>query len=285
MQFQRDAFWEIEGTLPNIFAASLLIYLVGLWDDFRPLSAWVKLSIQLIAALILYFGGLSINILSLPFFGPTALDGFSVVITVLWVVALSNAVNLIDGLDGLAAGVSLIAAATMVLIGVLYLVHSAVLLSLSLAGALLAFWLFNRYPARIFLGDSGSLLIGYFFAVISLVVPFKSYTTAAMFMPLVALGVPLIETVSSLFRRLAAGRSVMRADRRHIFHYLSHAGLSQRQIVNLFYLLSLFFGLISISMYLFKRTLVLSILTLFMVVIFILYFILLGRMKKRLSAK
>jgi UDP-GlcNAc:undecaprenyl-phosphate GlcNAc-1-phosphate transferase len=155
-----------------------------------------------------------------------------------------------------------------------------VMLSLALEGALMAFWLFNRYPAKIFLGDCGSLLIGYIFAVISLVVPIKSFTTAALFMPLVVLGVPLTETASSFIRRLAAGKNVMKADRRHIFHYLAYAGLSQKKIVYLFYLSGLFFGLISIGMLLFNRTLVLSLLLLFMVVIFVIYFIFMARMKK-----
>lgn len=280
IRISSESFIEIENALPNIFLGSMLIYIIGLIDDFRPISARAKLAVQIVAGLILYFGGLSINFVSLPLIGTTALDGLSVVITVLWVVALSNAINLIDGLDGLAAGVSIIGFMAMVVIGVLYSVGSVVMISLSLAGAIFAFWLFNRYPARIFLGDNGSLLIGYFFAVVSLAVPIKSYTTAALFIPLVALGVPLIETVSSFIRRLIAGRNVMTADRRHIFHYMTYAGLSLRQVVYLFYLSGLFFGFISVGMFLFERMLLLTILLLFMVVIFILYFIFIFRMKR-----
>jgi UDP-GlcNAc:undecaprenyl-phosphate GlcNAc-1-phosphate transferase len=280
-----EAFPGIRTSLPNILIGSLLIYGVGLADDLRPVSAWVKLAAQVAAGLLLYFGGLSINLLSLPILGTTALNGLSVVITVFWVIALSNAINLIDGLDGLAAGVSLIAAAAMMVVGIIYMIDSVILFSLVLEGALLAFWFFNRYPARVFLGDCGSLLIGYIFAVISLVVPIKSFTTAALFMPLVVLGVPLTETVSSFLRRLAAGKNVMKADRRHIFHYLAYAGLSHRQIVYLFYLSGLFFGLISIGMLLFNRMLVLSLLLLFMVVIFVIYFIFMTRMRKGRPAK
>lgn len=274
------AFPGIRNTLPNILAGSLIIYLIGLWDDLKPINAWVKLIAQAAAGLVLYSGGLSIELLSLPVLGSTALNGLSIVITVFWVIALSNAINLIDGLDGLASGVSIIASVTMAIIGFLFLIDLVVLFSLVLSGALLAFWFFNRHPARIFLGDCGSLLIGYFFAVISLVVPIKSFTTAALFMPLVALGVPLIETAISFFRRLAAGKSIIKADRRHIFHYMAYAGLSEKQITHLFYLSGLFFSFTSIAMLLFDRMLVLTFLLLFMVVIFLIYFILIARMKR-----
>nr|MBN2278577.1 undecaprenyl/decaprenyl-phosphate alpha-N-acetylglucosaminyl 1-phosphate transferase [candidate division Zixibacteria bacterium] len=278
--FVEDGLDDLFPALPNILAGSLLIYLVGLVDDLKPLSAWLKLAIQTLAGLVLFFGGLSVEFISVPIYGSVPVGGFAVLITVVWVIALSNAMNLIDGLDGLATGVSVIASITLAIIGLLFQVEGVVVFSLALFGALLAFWIYNRYPARIFLGDSGSLLIGYFFAVISLVFPIKSFATAALFMPLVVLGVPLIEAVSSFFRRLAAGKNVMKADRRHIFHYLAYAGLNQRQIVALFYLTGLFFGFISLAMILFSRVMVLTFLILFMVVIFIIYFILISRMKK-----
>jgi len=285
MLFSNGALSGIIDSLPYILAGSLIIYGVGLYDDFHPISAWFKLAAQAVAGLVLYFGGLSFDLVSLPIIGEIAVDGYSVLITILWVIALSNALNLIDGLDGLAAGVSSIAAVTMVIIGILYKIDAVVLLSLALLGSVLSFWFFNRYPAKIFLGDSGSLLIGYFFAVISLVVPIKSYTTAALFMPLLVLGVPLTESITSFLRRLAAGKNVMKADRRHIFHLLAYAGLSYRQIIYLFYLSGLFLGFSSIIMLLFGRGVVLTFLLLFMVVIFIIYFILIARMKKENTAE
>lgn len=278
-----DDFSDLKDSLPNVLAGSLLIYLVGLIDDFQPLPARIKLAVQIVAGLVLYYGGMSIDLVSLPGTENVALDGYSVFLTVFWVVALSNAINIIDGLDGLAVGVSVIAATSLIIIGFLFSIESAILISLALGGSLVGFWIFNRYPARIFLGDSGSLLIGYFFAVISLAVPIKSFATAALFTPLVVLGVPLTETFSSFFRRLAAGKSVLKADRRHIFHYLFHAGLTHKQIVNLFYLSGLFFGALSIAMALYYRVLVLSILILFMVVIFLIYLIFIGRIRKKLE--
>jgi len=266
--------------LPYIFVGSLIIFLVGLIDDLSPLPAWSKLAAEIITGMILYFGGLSINLLTLPELGSIGLSGFGVVITILWVVGLTNAINLIDGLDGLASGISSIAALTLAVIGLNFHVASVTVISLILFGALVSFWFHNRYPAKIFLGDSGSLLIGYFFAIISLIVPIKSFTLAALFIPLVALGVPLVETASSFIRRIIAGKSIMQADRRHLFHYLRYAGLSRKLIVNLFYLLGAVFSLISLLMLTIDRVIATGVLVLFMVVIFIIYFILVSKIRR-----
>ncbi|MDZ4722557.1 MAG: MraY family glycosyltransferase [candidate division Zixibacteria bacterium] len=261
------------GSLWSILLGSVVIFLVGLIDDFRPLPAWVKLVAQTLVAGILIFGGFSIDPVSIPFVGSVHSGLFAPMITIIWVVALTNAVNLLDGLDGLAAGVSLIGAVTMIIIGVLYQVGSTVTIAAALSGYLIVFLRYNRYPARIFLGDSGSMQIGYYFAVISLLVPLKSYTAAALYMPLLALGVPLLETVSSIIRRLASGKNPMQADRRHIFHYLALAGLGPRRIVAIFYLMSFIFSLFTLAMYFFDRIWVFSLLLLFMVVILSLFFI------------
>ncbi len=275
-----SAFSDIGDSIYYIFAGSFLILMIGVIDDLKPLSAWPKLLVEIIAGLILHFGGMSIQVVSIPGLGTVALGNFAVIITVIWVVGLSNAINLIDGLDGLAPGVSFIAALTMTIIGLMFHIAAVALFALVLAGSMLAFWFFNRHPARIFLGDSGALFTGYIFAVISLVVPIKSYTLAALFLPLLVLGVPLIEAVSSFMRRIAAGKNVMKADRRHIFHYLAYAGLEQKQIVVLFYLSGVFFSLVAISMLVFERTAVLTILLLFMVATFILYLIFIARLKR-----
>jgi UDP-GlcNAc:undecaprenyl-phosphate GlcNAc-1-phosphate transferase len=192
---------------------------------------------------------------------------FSLLITVLWVVGLTNSVNLIDGLDGLAGGVSCIGAATIAIVGNLYNIGAALIFAYALLGFLPVFLWYNRYPARIFLGDSGSLQIGYYFAVLSLMVPLKSFTAAALYLPLLALGVPIIESSVSVFRRVLNRRSPMQADRRHLFHYLALAGLSPRQIVLIFWLVSAVFGLFSLAMFFWDRILVFTFLVLFMVVI------------------
>ena len=278
--FFPDALRELKASLLFVFAGALIVFLTGFADDLVPLSAWTKLTAQAAAGLVLFLGGLSIDPVTIPFIGSYQIGSLSVVITVVWVVMLTNAINLIDGLDGLAAGVSLIAAMTLAVIGTLYLAGSAVLFAYALVGFLIVFLKYNRYPARIFLGDSGSLQLGYYFAVISLLVPIKSYTAAALYLPMLALGVPLMETVISFSRRLVAGRNVMKADRRHLFHYLSLAGLSPRTVVWIFYLLSAVFGLFALAMYFLNRLVVFGLLVLFMVVISGLFLIFMARLSR-----
>ena len=270
-------FDELSESIGYIYLGASIIFLTGLFDDLRPLSAWVKLTAEVAAGVVLYLGGMRVDPISVPLLGQISIGGWSVLITVAWVVGLTNAVNLIDGLDGLATGVSLIAATTLCVVGYSYSIGGVMIFALGLIGFLSVFIFFNRYPARVFLGDSGSLQIGYYFAVISLVVPIKSYTAAALYVPMLALGVPLLEATSSVFRRVASGSNVMRADRRHLFHYLAYAGLSARQVVLTFCGLSVLFGFAALAMFLWDRVIVISILALFMVVIFIGFFIFVAR--------
>ncbi len=271
---------ELTDSYLYVLAGAAIVFLVGLSDDLRPLSAWTKLSAQAAAGLVLYLGGLRIDPVSVPFMGSVDIGPWSILITVVWVVGLTNAINLIDGLDGLAGGVSLVGALTMSVIGSLYQVGPVVLLSYALVGFLLVFLWYNRHPARIFLGDSGSLQIGYYFAVISLLVPLKSYTAAAVYLPLLALGVPILETAASIVRRLLAGKSIVKADRRHLFHYLALAGLSPRTTVYIFWILSAVFGLFALAMYFWDRLIVASLLVLFMVVISCLFLIFMARLSR-----
>ncbi|MBD3403115.1 hypothetical protein GF420_09495 [candidate division GN15 bacterium] len=270
----------MQGVIGYIFAGALIIFLVGLSDDLSPLSAWVKLVSQVGAAVVLYIGGLSVDPLTIPFYGPVETGNAALLITIIWVVALTNAINLLDGLDLLAGGVSLIAAVVLMIVGTQLQVSTVVLLALAMAGFLIVFLYYNRPPARLFLGDSGSLQLGYYFAVMSLLVPIRSYTAAALYVPLLTLAVPLLEAGLSIVRRIAAGRSVMRADRRHLFHLLAFAGLSRMQIVGVFYALSAIFGGFALSMFYFSRRWVLGFLALFMVVIFVLFLILLTNLPR-----
>jgi UDP-GlcNAc:undecaprenyl-phosphate GlcNAc-1-phosphate transferase len=176
--------------------------------------------------------------------------------------------------------VSLIASIVLAVIGNLYGIGSVLALASVQAGFLVVFLYYNRFPARVFLGDSGALQIGYYFAVMSLLVPIRSYTAAALYVPLLTLAVPLLEAGMSFVRRLVAGRSVMQADRRHIFHLLAMAGLSPRRIVLVFYALSTVFGLFALGMFYLNRLWVLGFLVLFMVVIFILFLILLTNLSR-----
>ena len=278
MAVQYEMFADFASSIVFILMGGLIILLVGLSDDLKPVSAWVKLLAQIGAGLVLYLGGLEINLLTTPF-GSIDIGSFSIILTILWVVVLTNAINLIDGLDGLATGVSLIAAVTLLIIGQLYEVGAVLVFLMVLIGFLSVFLYYNSYPAKIFLGDSGSMQIGYYFAVFSLIFPVKSYTAAALYVPLLALGVPLLEVLSSFIRRLASGKNIMKADRRHLFHYLALLGLSPHRVVVVFYLLAIVYGAFALAMFFWNRVWVFGFLVFFMVVIFSIFYILVTKFK------
>ncbi len=271
-----ETFVEIDSSILFIFFGSLIILLVGLADDIVPLAAWVKLAAQISSAIVIYLGGLQVELVSSPW-GSIDIGNFSIVLTIIWVIMLTNSINLIDGLDGLAAGVSLIGSVILLAVSVLYGIISVSLILSGLIGFLVIFLYFNRYPARIFLGDSGSMQIGYYFAVFSLIFPMKSYALSALYIPLVVLAVPIIESTASFFRRLISGKKIMAADRRHLFHYLSFLGFSPKQILTIFYLLAIIFGLFALGMFFWNRLILFGLLLFFMVVIFVLFFILLTK--------
>jgi UDP-GlcNAc:undecaprenyl-phosphate GlcNAc-1-phosphate transferase len=274
--FNPEILSEVFESIFYIFLGALIILLVGLSDDLSPLPAWVKLLAEIAAGLTLYIGGIKVELVTTPF-GSLAVGWLSPFISIAWVVILTNAINLIDGLDGLAGGVSLIGAAFMLTIGQLYQIGSSLLFLCAMIGFLIPFLYFNKYPAKIFLGDSGSLQIGFYFAVVSLVFPIKSFTFTALYVPVLALGVPVLETLSSIVRRVSSGKNVMKADRRHLFHYLALAGLTYRQVIIVFYSLAFAFGIFAIAMFIWDRKIVLAILVVFMVVIFALFLILMNK--------
>lgn len=254
-------------SMAGIAAASTLIYLMGQFDDIRPIGAPVKLIVQSLAGGLLVWGGMSVGLVTVPFSGSTVETGFlGSLLSVVWVVALCNAINLIDGIDLLAGGVSLIAALLLTIIGVLHGVAASVAVGASVAGFCLVFLRFNRPPARLFLGDAGSQQLGLYFAILSLVVPLKSFTATALYLPLLTLIVPLIEIVSSFVRRVAAGRNPLRADRQHLFHLLARLGLNNRQVLVIFFAATLISGLGGLLFYLFDRRLAVSVLLVFLLV-------------------
>ncbi len=258
---------ELGQFLYYVIAGGIIMFLIGLIDDLSGLSAPVKLMSQIITGLILYAGGLQITILFIPMVGPINLGYLSLPITLIWLVGVTNSINLIDGLDGLAAGVSAIAALALLFVGLAFNLLTVIVFSGAIIGVCLVFLYFNHYPAKIFMGDSGSLFLGYLFAVISMIFPIKSYTTAAVFIPLLALGVPILETVVAFVRRTATGQKFYKADNRHLFHYLAYFGLSKSQVVWSFYLLSAVFAVFSGAMLIVNKRVVITILAVFMVVI------------------
>ena len=233
-------------TLVTIAVPASLVFLLGVYDDLRGAGPYFKFALQGIAATMLYAGGL--RIVHIPvIFGQRVLPWYvGLLCTVLWVLAITNAFNLIDGLDGLAAGCALFS--TMVAF-VVALFHGPTLvevMTIALAGAIIGFLRYNFNPATIFLGDSGSLYIGFLLSALALHGAQKSPTIVAVAIPIVSFGLPILETSLSILRRLISGRNVFTADREHIHHKLLQHGLSHRQVVILLYGVSAGFAMLSL---------------------------------------
>jgi len=230
--------WQIIG----IFLGGCLIFAMGIYDDLKGLSPLKKLFWEIIAAGVVIAFGVRLEVLNIPFYKLITLGYWGIPLTLLWLVAITNTINLIDGLDGLAAGVSAVVALSFLVLSIILDLALPSLLAAGVIGVALAFLRYNYFPASIFMGDSGALFLGYMFGVISLYWP-KSFATIVMFVPILALGVPIIEISSTFFRRLFSGQKVYVADQRHIFHFLLELGMTERVTVWLFYLVSFQFAL------------------------------------------
>ena len=225
----------------------IIITVMGVLDDIVGLKSLTKLVIQLAVAVIIVSFGIRIEILVWPF--TTYLEEISIPVTIFWIVGMTNAVNLIDGLDGLAAGVSSIGALCVMVLCILSGSPLAVVMAATLAGSCIGFLPRNFNPAEVFMGDTGALFIGYVLAVSSVLGVFKGYTLLAILVVIFALSLPIFDTVFAFFRRLYKGRSVtawMDADRGHMHHRLIDAGFSHKQSVVLLYAVSLLTAIIAI---------------------------------------
>jgi UDP-GlcNAc:undecaprenyl-phosphate GlcNAc-1-phosphate transferase len=233
-------------TLLSILVPGCLVFLLGVYDDIRGVGPYVKFSVQAIAGAMLFAGGLRIDGLPVLFGHHQFSWLVGLPLTILWVLAITNAFNLIDGLDGLAAGSALFS--TLVVFVVALLSHSLLvsLMTLVLAGAILGFLRFNFNPATIFLGDCGSLFIGFMLSALALHGAQKSPTIIAVAIPVVSFGLPILETTLSVIRRFISGRPVFTADREHIHHKLLQLGFSHRQVVITLYAVSALFALLSL---------------------------------------
>lgn len=233
----------------SLFLAECVIIITGMIDDIKELSPKQKMLGILIAALVVYFlAGIRMNILTIPLVGTFELGWLSFPITVFWILAITNAVNLIDGLDGLATGVSIIALFTMGVIAYFFLAITNVSVSIMifcLAAALIGFLPHNFHPAKIFLGDTGALFIGFMIAVLSLK-GLKNVTFITLLIPVIILGVPITDTVYAMLRRILNKKPISQADKHHLHHRLMQLGLSHRQTVLVIYGLALVFSLISL---------------------------------------
>ncbi len=227
--------------LESLGAVSLggaLIFLLGLWDDLVPLSAKIKLAAQVLIAILMWILGLRIDLVTNPVSGAavTLAPAISFAVTVLWLVAIPNVINLADGMDGLAGGIGLFLFITLGIVGALSEFQQGLgFLSFGLAGATVAFLCFNFPPARIFLGDGGAYFIGFFIAAATIDSSQKSYVGASLTVTLIALGVPILDTIFAFGRRFLKGVPVMRGDSDHIHHRLLLIGMSSGKALFVLY--------------------------------------------------
>jgi UDP-GlcNAc:undecaprenyl-phosphate GlcNAc-1-phosphate transferase len=233
-------------SLLTVLLPGTLILLLGLYDDVHSVGPYTKFAVEGLAAIMLFAGGL--RILDLPLlFGAHHLPWYvGLPITVLWVILITNAFNLIDGLDGLAAGSALFSTLVVFVAAVSSGSSQVSLLTIALAGAILGFLRFNFNPATIFLGDCGSLFIGFMLSALALEGAQKAPAVIAVAIPVVSFGLPILETTLSILRRLISGQPVFAGDREHIHHKLLQRGMSPRQVVIALYAVSALFALLSL---------------------------------------
>jgi len=236
---------EFAQRLKGLLIGSTLIVLLGLWDDIKNIGSITKLIGQVIVAFLLFSYGFRIEVLTNPFFGgemhiPLFL---SLLVSVAWFVGLINAMNLIDGLDGLAAGITVIISGSLLLIALYLHNYVTVFLLAILAGSALGFLRFNFYPAKIFMGDAGSMFLGLILASSALIgFQYKSATATVFLVPITALAIPICDTFMAIIRRLLKKGSIFKADKKHLHHRLLSTGLKQKEIVLFMYLVTLYLG-------------------------------------------
>lgn len=248
----------------GILFGSLFVLGLGMWDDKSGTSAPVKLLLQMIAAYIAMDYGVRLSGMALPW-GKTYITFpliVSQMITVIWLIGFMNTVNLVDGLDGLAAGICAIAAGTFLVVAVLQgqtqvvwfskQLKLAGVLSAALFGACLSFLWFNFHPARVFMGDGGALFLGYMLASITVIGTLKTTAFFSLIIPIVVVALPVLDVAAAILRRLRSGHKVMEPDKGHLHHQLLRHGWSHRETVMGVYIVTLLFSIFSILLTVFK---------------------------------
>lgn len=229
----------------GLLLGSFFLVCIGIWDDVAQIGPKTKLMGQIIAAGILVAFGIEVEFITNPWGHMIYLDYFSVPLTIFWVVGFTNIVNLIDGLDGLAAGISLIACLAIFSITWQMGQTDLALLTLALAGAACGFLRYNFNPAKIFMGDTGSMLLGYSMAAISIMGAVKTAAAVALVVPVIVMGLPILDTAFAIIRRRINGKPVFKPDKGHVHHRLLAMGLSQKQAVLLMYGVTALLGALS----------------------------------------
>ena len=232
-----------------IFIGSCIILITGIIDDLKGLSPKLKmLGISAAASVVYFMGNIQLNMMTLPLFGELHFGSLSFPVTLFWILAITNAVNLIDGLDGLASGVSMIALTTMGIIGYFFLTVSNMAVPIMIfvfVASIAGFLPYNFNPAHIFLGDTGALFLGFIISVMSLQ-GLKNATLITLIIPVVILGIPITDTIYAMIRRVLNKQSIATADKLHIHHRLMSLGFTHKQTVFAIYCLAAIFSLIAL---------------------------------------
>ena len=236
IELLQPGFFSLKSGWSGIVAGATLMFVLGIVDDLKPLPAKVKFVAQIGVAILAYYLGVKVSVLSNPFGGMFILPEYvSMLITVFWLVGITNTINLIDGLDGLAAGISIIAGITLSIIAIQTNQVVGAVIILTLVGGTIGFLRYNFNPAKIFMGDSGSLFLGFTLAAISVTGVLKVATAVTVLLPLLILGFPILDTTFAIVRRAIAGKPIFQPDKGHLHHRLLGIGLSQRRTVVVIY--------------------------------------------------
>ena len=234
-------FCEIDKQLAGIMIGATIIVILGVFDDNYAFSAKLKFAVQFVAALFPCIMGVQVEFIRVPqFISPSGYIGLGLLaipVTMIWIVGISNAVNLLDGLDGLACGVSSISALTLLSIALIAGEPAVAFVTSALVGACFGFLPYNFNPAKLFMGDTGALFLGFMLAATSVQGLFKGYAVISIAAPFLILGHPIFDTLSAIIRRIKNGRPIMSPDREHLHHRLVDAGFSQKQAVTIIYIL------------------------------------------------
>lgn len=258
--------WKIH----MIMIGGVLIYVLGVVDDLKGLSAKLKFGIEVLIAIFMYAYDVRIEFIT-NFFGIGRTDlgiALTFVVTILWIVGITNTVNLIDGLDGLAAGTSAISSLCIAYVAYIHGMYPVAGAMLALAGGALGFLPYNFYPARIFMGDGGSLYLGFMLATLSVSGTVKSATLVAVIIPVLVLGLPIFDTGFAIFRRFINNRPIMEADKGHLHHRLMSLGYGQRRATLMLYCVS---GIMGVAAVLYSRGLNVEMFGLFAIAFLMIY--------------
>ncbi len=237
-------------TILGLLIGVTLMLILGIYDDLQGSSALLKLVIQIIISLLIIKSGFLLKSISIPGLFCIEFGEFSVLLTLFWLVGITNAVNLMDGLDGLAAGVIGIAAFFICIFGLTLGDNFIIYVSLALAGASLAFLKYNFYPAKIFMGDTGSLFLGLIVACLAVYQPNSRQDNPYFIPTLIILFLPILDTTLAIIRRILKKKNIFIGDASHVHHYFIKKGFNQPKTVGIFYLLTFILGVISLSLFL-----------------------------------